>query len=373
MVVFPARPIHTRPLVEIVTGSFGAGHDAAAAAIAGQLQADGVSTRTWDIVDLMPGHLGRLLRSGYLKQIQALPSSWRWMLDQIERRQGAADLVGSLLATSAGPLLDVAADGASMFVSTHPFGSQVLGQLRATGLLHLPVTTYLTDMSVHRLWVHPGVDRHLAIHDLPALEAGVLGGRGVETVVPAVSTAFSSVYRSAVARSAARQTFGLPPHAPLALVTGGSCGIGQLMESARDLVATGLVVPIVLCGTNRRLLARVRRTPGMHGLGWVSDMPGLLSAVDVVIQNSGGMTTLEARAAGVPLLTYRCLPGHGEANAAALAAARLVAWARTSDDLDPLLRQALAVDAPVPVPVDLPSAATALLDPAHRRATGAVP
>ena len=49
--------------VAIVSGSFGAGHDAAAAAITQQLRAAGISSRTWDIVDLMPGRLGRIVRT----------------------------------------------------------------------------------------------------------------------------------------------------------------------------------------------------------------------------------------------------------------------------------------------------------------------
>ena len=48
-----------RPLVDIVSGSFGAGHDAAAREIARLLQARGYATRTSDVVDLMPGRLGR--------------------------------------------------------------------------------------------------------------------------------------------------------------------------------------------------------------------------------------------------------------------------------------------------------------------------
>ena len=39
-----------------------------------------------------------------------------------------------------------------------------------------PVVTYLTDASVHRLWVHPAVDLHLAIHELTAQQARALGG-----------------------------------------------------------------------------------------------------------------------------------------------------------------------------------------------------
>jgi len=132
-------------LVDIVSGSFGAGHDAAASAIADRLQARGFRTRTWDVVDLMPGRLGRAVRSGYLRQVQSAPASWRWLLHAVERREGVAAGIGRALETTEGGLLEIAADGPAAIVSTHPFASQALGHLRSIGRLEAPVTTYLTD------------------------------------------------------------------------------------------------------------------------------------------------------------------------------------------------------------------------------------
>jgi processive 1,2-diacylglycerol beta-glucosyltransferase len=85
----------------------------------------------------------------------------------------------------------------------------------------------------------------------------------------------------------------------------------------------------------------VRRNPQLIGLGWVADMAHLLAAVDVVVQNAGGMTSLEARAAGVPMLTYRSVAGHGETNAAALHAAGVAPWVREPGLLGEGLVQAL--------------------------------
>ncbi len=328
--------------VDIVSGSFGAGHDVAAEAIAHQLHARGFSTRTWDVVDLMPGHLGRMLRSGYLKQIQSMPVTWRWTLEAIDRHDWVMRAIVRALRTTESALLDMAAARPDHIVSTHPFPSQALGHLRATGRLRVPVTTYLTDMSVHRLWVHPGVDTHLAVHDIPAQQALSLGAGETIVVSPAVRTSFATTTRSRAGQRDARRSMGLPgDQRHLALVTGGAHGIGQLFESAHDLADTGLVTPVVLCGTNTRLLARVDRHPSMIGLGWVADMPRLLEAVDVVVQNSGGMTSLETRAAAVPMITYRCIAGHGETNASALDVARLAPWAHDPAALRRALLSAL--------------------------------
>ncbi len=328
-------------LVDIVSGSFGAGHDAAASAIAHRLQARGIRTRTWDVVELMPGRLGRAVRSGYLRQVQSAPATWRWLLHAVESHEGVAAGIGRALQTTEGGLLEIAAGGPDAIVSTHPFASQALGHLRSRGRLQAPVTTYLTDMSVHRLWVHPGVDEHLAIHDLPAREALALGARSATVVAPAVSTAFGRVAKDPWARAQARRALALPEGERLVLITGGSCGIGRLIDSARDVAATGVATPVVLCGTNARLLGRVRERRDMVGLGWVEDMPALLSAVDVVIQNAGGITSLETAAAGVPMITYRCIAGHGETNAAALDAAGIAPWVRDPDGLGVALLRAL--------------------------------
>jgi processive 1,2-diacylglycerol beta-glucosyltransferase len=328
--------------VDILSGSFGAGHDVAAEAIAQQLAARGFSTRTWDVVDLMPGHLGRILRSGYLKQVQSMPAAWRWTLGAIDRHDAVTRGIIRALRTMESALLDIDADRPDHFVSTHPFPSQALGHLRASGRLSAPVTTYLTDMSVHRLWVHPGVDTHLAVHEIPAQQARSHGAGQTLVVSPAIRASFLTPTRTRDGQRVARRALGLPEDTRrLSLVTGGAYGIGQLFETAGDLAATGLVTPVVLCGTNTRLLARVDRHPSMIGFGWVTEMPRLLEAVDVVVQNSGGMTSLETRAAAVPMITYRCIAGHGETNASALEAGGLAPWAHDPAQLHRSLLGAL--------------------------------
>ena len=142
--------------------------------------------------------------------------------------------------------------------------------------------------------------------------------------------------------AALRRRLGLPVAAPLALVTGGAFGIGALDRAAADVSGTGLAHPVVLCARNTALRDHLQGRPGVTALGWRDDLPDVLAAVDVVVQNAGGFTSQQALAAGVPQVSYRCIPGHGETNAAALEQAGQVAWARTPDELPRVLGEALA-------------------------------
>lgn len=337
-------------VVEIVSGSFGAGHDAAAREIGWRLESRGYTVRHWDVVDLMPGLLGRALRAAYLRQIRSAPSSWGWLLRSLEQHGRTADLIARAVASGANALMDgLAGTTPAAVISTHPFASQALGELRASGRLQAPAVTYLTDMSVHRLWVHEAVDLHLALHDLPAAEAQSLGAGRTTVVRPVVPSGFVPLADRTTGRVLARRALGLPEQAPLALMTGGSLGIGDLVRAAEEVARTGLAVPVVLCGQNDRLRRRLRRLPQVVALGWVDDMRSLYAAVDVVVQNAGGFTSLEARAMGLPTVTYRCIAGHGESNSAALEVAGWAPWIRSVEELAPALGAALAPVSPVGV------------------------
>jgi processive 1,2-diacylglycerol beta-glucosyltransferase len=352
----PAGRLTGPDIVHIVSGSYGAGHDAAARELAERFRSRGYRVVTLDIVDMFPARMGRVLRAAYFRQLQAVPGTWDWLLRRLEADGLFYRGVIRALGAAAGPRLARAlateahtqdqrasGTGSALVVSTHPFASQALGHLRLKGRLEVPTATYLTDMSVHPLWVHPGVDLHLALHELPASAARARGVRAA--VVGPLTASHPACVGDHLAcddLASDRARLGLPASSRLALVTGGSLGIGELEQSAHDIAATGLAIPVVLCGENDALRARLEAVPGVVALGWRDDVPELLAVVDCVVQNAGGFTSLEALAAGVPALSYRCLPGHGLTNAQALHDAGWVPWAQTRDDLADLLSGVLS-------------------------------
>jgi UDP-N-acetylglucosamine:LPS N-acetylglucosamine transferase len=275
--------------------------------------------------------------------LKVAPGGWEWTLGRLNRRSRLGSTTVGLTALADRRLRTAIGPDVSAVVSTYPLASQALGRLRAAGHLDAPVITFLTDMSVHPLWIHPGVDLHLALHPIAARQASDLGAGDVRIVAPAVSPAFTPI-ASDRKRDELRQRFDLPAGRRLALVVAGSWGVGEIEHAVADIAATGLVTPIVACGRNAALHARIAKAGCGIPLGWISDMPALISSCNVVVQNAGGLTSLEAIAAGVPVLTYRCLAGHGRTNADALDRAGWAPWIRERRDLPAALCAAFSAD-----------------------------
>jgi UDP-N-acetylglucosamine:LPS N-acetylglucosamine transferase len=323
--------------VLVISASFGGGHDMAARRLATRLAAHGLRSNHLDLVDLLPGGLGRAMRTGYRIQLGVAPRTWTWMCDLTGRRSSQ---LPELLAYLGGErVLEALTPDTVAVVSTYPLASQMLGVMRRRGELPVPVATVLTDVAVHPLWIADGVDAHLAPHAITARAARRLGAAAVSVCAPTVPPAFRPAEPGE--REAAREAFGLPAKGRLALIVTGSWGVGQFIRSARDVAATGIATPVVACGRNRRGRLALRASGHGIGLGWTDDMPTLMRACDVVLHSAAGVSTQEALACGRPVITYRPLPGHGRDIAAALQRARLARWVTSPDRLGAGLTDAL--------------------------------
>lgn len=321
--------------VVIISASVGAGHDGAAAELARGLASSGVPVSRYDFIDLLPARIGTLLSGGYHQLLDHAPSVYQRIYATTEHGGAGGRIARTILRMAESRTLRALPADTEAVVSTYPLASQVLGALRRDGRLAVPAFTYLTDFSVHPMWVAEGIDTHLALHSIPLEQARDCGAARVLASGPVVDPRFHPA--TDAERRAARTRFGLPQQAPLALLVAGSWGVGPVERTATEVRDCGAAVPVVVCGRNQALADRLRAAGIDHVLGWVDDMPGLMHAADVLVQNAGGLTSLEAFASGLPVASYGCIPGHGRTNAAALDQAGLASWIRSHEDLKPVL------------------------------------
>jgi processive 1,2-diacylglycerol beta-glucosyltransferase len=302
----------------------GAGHDGAARELCRRLDAQGATTRTVDFLEAAPW-FGHFLRALYGLVLRSAPWGYEatyrvWFMAPLLCRPTVALLsliFGRRLRRWAGEF------GAHSVVSTYPLASMVLGRDRRRGRLGVPVSTFLTDFAVHPLWVHPGVDQHICVHDQSARQvAASCPDTAVAAPGPLVPGRFSTELPD---RADARRRLGIDTDARVVLVVAGSWGVGELEETFDQLLAAPAYYPVVVCGANERLRQRLSGRGGLV-LGWTHDMPALMAAADVLVQNGGGLTCMEAFAAGLPVVTVRPIPGHGRQNAEDMARAGVAAY-----------------------------------------------
>ena len=82
----------------------------------------------------------------------------------------------------------------------------------------------------------------------------------------------------------------------------------------------------------------------MHVYGFTDRMPELLAAADVLVHSTGGVTCLEAMAAGTPVVSYGLPVGHARLNTRAMAALDLVRLANDTNELREHVQASFASD-----------------------------
>jgi UDP-N-acetylglucosamine:LPS N-acetylglucosamine transferase len=324
----------------------GEGHASAARVLERDLAERGADVV---VVDAMKRGLGRLVplisRDAYRLQVRRL--RWSYGLEYfLFTRVPPARWLGrrGLCAFASRPLRRlIRSVEPDIVVSTHPAVTNVLGFLRRRGRLDLPVVATITDLGVHPLWSHRGIDLHLVMHDAAVPSVEKVAGRGSAAVVaPIVAREFGSE----VERSAARLALGFPVGRPLVLVSGGGWGVGSLERVAEAALAVDGSTVVCLVGRNELLRRRLERDfageERLHVVAFTTRMPEYLAAADVLVDSSVGVTCLEALRAGCAVVACGAPPGHSRDNARALARLGLAVVARAPEELPETLSTILA-------------------------------
>ncbi|MDA8271818.1 MAG: glycosyltransferase [Actinomycetota bacterium] len=325
--------------VLVISARMGAGHDGAARELCIRLENRGHQTEMVDFLDASP-RMGRFLKRTYELQLSKAPWTYELLYRMWTWTRVLTPPLVFLLALIFEKRLRKWADEfqADVIVTTYPFASVVLGRarLKKRRRLQIPVSTFLTDFAVHPLWVHRGVDSHICVHPRAAQAVYNLTGEFATAPGPLVSRAFIDGNES---RSEARARLGIPQDATAVLIVAGSWGVGELEDTFNTLLTEDEFLPVAVCGRNAELAKRLRNRGQGIVLEWTEEMAAYMRACDVVIQNAGGLTCMEAFASRLPVISYNPIPGHGRQNVFEMTAAGVAKWARGPESLRQAIRQ----------------------------------
>lgn len=197
------------------------------------------------------------------------------------------------------------------------------GQLVAGRPGFPPFSMVVTDFTLHRYWVQPGIDRYYVPTEAMA---SALGERLPGTPVHATGVPLRAGFRARPLRGEARRELGIGRDRPVLLVLSGGMGIdvAERAEAALSAPVDDLLV-VAICGRNHAARERLEAldvpADQIQVHGYVHRMASFMAASDLILSKPGGLTASEALAAGRPLLLTRPIPGHEEGNAEELSSA----------------------------------------------------
>jgi processive 1,2-diacylglycerol beta-glucosyltransferase len=313
----------------------GAGHDGAAKELHRRLDASGHRVEVVDFLDAVAFHIGPVLRWFYQVQLRMFPWSYELSYKLSPLLRAPTVMVDTWLTRRKLKRI-IKEFRPDAIVSVYPLASLVLGRMRRKKRLRVPVITYLTDFGVHSLWVHRGVDRHLAVSQLSAEAATSRGGKDARARGPLVSERFRETKYD---REAVRSNLGLSPDDRAVLIVAGSWGVGDILATVEAIGHSGEFHPITVCGRDTDLRDQLEAGGFGTVIGWTDEMPALMTAADALVENAGGLTCMEAFAIGLPVITYLPIAGHGKDNAEMMARAGVNCYAHDADELHDILRK----------------------------------
>jgi 1,2-diacylglycerol 3-beta-galactosyltransferase len=195
-----------------------------------------------------------------------------------------------------------------MVVSLVPNFNRALHQALKSAVPHAPFVTILTDFADHppRFWIERQ-QQFLICGTQRAVEQAKAMGHEENTVFRVSGMVLRPKFYDAVPvdRRAERKRLGLDPDRPTGLVLFGGHGSKVMLDIARRLSETQL---ILICGRNQKLAEKLRQVPASAPRfieGFTSDIPYYMRLSDFFLGKPGPGSISEAVAMKLPVIVER--------------------------------------------------------------------
>ncbi len=317
--------METNRTIAVFSVSAGAGHVRAAQAIeaAALQQFPSVRVVHIDLMDLVPPLFKSIYADSYTPIVMHHPALWGYLYAEADKRKidSAMDRLRTAVERlNTQKLKKVLREiNPDAVLCTHFLPGELFSRWRRKRLWNKPVWVVITDFDVHMLWVY----RHLTGYCVASEEVAWrlrgkdVGGASVEvTGIPVMPAFGKKPDRGECARE-----IGLDPSRTTLLLMSGGAGVVPLHKLSRRILGIRPDIQVIaLAGKNRRLLDSLsevaREFPGrMNPIPFTQTVERLMAASDLAITKSGGLTTSECLAMGLPMIVVSPIPGQEERNA----------------------------------------------------------
>lgn len=320
----------------ILSAPIGSGHRMAASALEeALLRLENVEVVQGNVFDFFPSAIGKAFLKFYETVLAVCP--WLYALSYRWSNQGGGSLWmrnqlnGILLRLGKTFIEEVKPDAVC---STHATPTGILSLYKQKYDSSLWLGVVVTDFTVHRWLVCPGVDAYFLADE--KLFGQIDSAAGRSETQPAlygwgipVRGRFTEKQEPATIRREVRDRFGWSAGAFVCLLAGGGGGMLPMEEIVKSLQNEKFkdIYVVAVTGHNDGLCKKLEAlqkgfsktesdesTSRLAVLGFTDEMPQLMQAADVVITKAGGVSLAECLECGANILIYHPLPGQEQGN-----------------------------------------------------------
>lgn len=200
-------------------------------------------------------------------------------------------------------------------IGTHSYAGVIMSIMKKKKIISCMTVGIVTDFTVHPFWESTSLDYYVTpdkLLDWQMMKKGISPKKLVSTGIP-IRMPFSSK----MDKNEARKMLGISDKETILLMMG-SMGYGNVVETVKELdeFETDFQV-LCVCGSNEKLksvLERNKYKKDIYIYGFVNNVDVMMDASDIIISKPGGLTTSEAFAKNLPMITMNPLPGQEDRN-----------------------------------------------------------
>jgi processive 1,2-diacylglycerol beta-glucosyltransferase len=265
-----------------------------------------------------------LYSKAYIEMVNKVPEVFGWFYDHLDRPWHNERLLSAFDKLNTKPLVKMLEKyQPDIAVCTHFLPAEIISWLNQKHQLGTRQVITITDFDVHAMWLCRHYEHYfVALDETKAhlVELGVPAGKVTVSGIP-----IDPIFAEHKDKTQMRQQLGLDVSLPTILVSAGGFGVGPIEKLIQSLAKMQTPAQtITVCGRNEELKNRVdeliSKLPSSHPVrfistGYTTQMDEYMSAADLVLGKTGGLTTSEALAKGLGFVIVNPIQGQEERNA----------------------------------------------------------
>jgi len=206
-----------------------------------------------------------------------------------------------------------------VIISTHFFASEVVSDMKRSGILQSKLITVVTDYRLHSWWVASNADIYVVAGK--EAKADLVKWGVSEDKIRIMGIPIEPIFSKTLDNANILKRLDLKAGLFTVLVIGGGFGVGPIEEIIKEagMISADLQV-IAICGHNKQLVDRLNALkPALKAhlkvMGFVDNVYEYMGISDILISKSGGITVSESLAKEIPLIIIAPILGQETRNA----------------------------------------------------------